>query len=141
MDSSTLFLLVADFVLLLHALFVAFIVVGLLLIFAGKTAQWFWVRNPWFRLIHLLAIAVIVAQSWLNVICPLTTLEMALRSRAGDSTYTGSFIAHWLNSILYYQASPWIFVVAYTVFGTIVVGSWFWVRPRPFTKFTNHRES
>jgi hypothetical protein len=122
----------ADVVLLLHVLFVAFVILGLVLIFVGRSLGWNWVRNPWFRLIHLIAIAVVVLQSWLRVICPLTTLEMELRSRAGDGVYPGSFIAHWLETILYYQAPPWVFMVCYTAFGAMVLTSWFWVRPRQF---------
>ncbi|NOQ89458.1 MAG: DUF2784 family protein, partial [Gammaproteobacteria bacterium] len=60
------------------------------------------------------------------------TIEMALRSRAGDNVYSDSFISHWLESILYYQLQPWVFVVCYTAFGVIVVASWFWIRPRHF---------
>ena len=132
MDSSTIFLLAADAVLFLHVLFVAFIVIGLLLIFAGKAYDWLWVRNPWFRLTHLAAVAVVVVQSWFGVICPLTSVEMALRSRAGDSVYPGSFISHWLENLLYYQLPPWVFVVCYMVLGIMVVTSWFWIRPRRF---------
>jgi len=139
MDSSIFFLLVADAILLLHVLFVAFVVVGLALIFAGRALSWSWVRNPWFRIAHLAAIGVVVVQSWLGVICPLTTWEMALRSRAGDATYSGSFISHWLETILYYQAPAWVFVVCYTALGALVVASWFWVRPRLFTKPPSHR--
>jgi hypothetical protein len=131
-DSSTTYQLAADAVLLLHVLFVVFVVFGLVLIFVGRAFAWPWVRNPWFRLIHLVSIAVVVIQSWLSVICPLTNIEMSFRSRAGDVTYTGSFIAHWLESILYYQAPPWVFVVSYTAFGAVVVASWVWVRPRRF---------
>ena len=131
-DSPTIFLFAADAVLLLHILFVAFVVIGLILIFVGKVRVWSWIRNPWFRLIHLVAITVVVVQSWLGLICPLTTFEMALRSRAGDTIYPGSFISHWLESILYYQVPAWIFVVCYTTFGAAVVASWFWVRPRQF---------
>lgn len=134
MDSSTLFLLASDAILLLHVLFVAFVVIGLVLIFVGKMRVWSWVRNPWFRLAHLLAIAVVVVQSWLGIICPLTTMEMALRSRAGDTVYSGTFISHWLESILYYQAPPWFFIVIYMIFGAMVVVSWFVVSPRRFTK-------
>jgi hypothetical protein len=129
-DSSTTYQLAADAVLLLHVLFVVFVVFGLVLIFMGRAFAWSWVRNPWFRLSHLVAIAVVVIQSWLSVICPLTAIEMTLRSRAGDATYAGSFISHWLESILYYQAPPWVFVVCYSAFGALVVVSWFWVRPR-----------
>ena len=104
----------------------------LILVFAGRAAGWSWVRNPWFRVLHVAAIAVVVIQSWLNVICPLTTFEMSLRSRAGAATYAGSFIAHWLETVLYYQAPAWVFMVCYTAFGALVVASWYWVRPHSF---------
>jgi len=136
-DSSTVSLLVADVILLIHVLFVIFVVFGLLIIFVGNALAWSWVRNPWFRLMHLLAIAVVVVQSWLNIICPLTVIEMDLRTRAGDTTYSASFVSHWLEVILYYQAPPWVFVVCYTAFGAIVVAGWFWVRPHRFTKLKN----
>ncbi len=136
-QSSMFFLLVADAVLVLHLLFVVFVVVGLLLVFAGKARQWSWVRNPWFRVTHLLAIAVVVIQSWLGAVCPLTTFEMTLRFRAGDTIYPGSFVAHWLDALLYYQAPPWVFAACYTLFGAVVFGSWFWVNPRPFKKIAN----
>jgi hypothetical protein len=83
---------------------------------------------------HLLAIGVVVVQSWFGELCPLTEFEMALRSQAGDTVYAGTFISHWLDTILYYQAPDWVFAVCYTAFGLLVIGSWFWVKPRPFTK-------
>jgi hypothetical protein len=129
METSTIALFAADAVLLLHVLFVVFVIAGLLLILAGKVLAWSWVRNWWFRIMHLVAIAVVVLQAWLGVICPLTTLEMALRREAGDATYAGTFISHWLESILYYQAPAWVFAVCYTAFAALVVLSWFWVRP------------
>jgi hypothetical protein len=66
------------------------------------------------------------------MICPLTHVEMALRRRAGDADYPGSFIGHWLEELLYFQAPPWVFVVCYTAFGALVVLSWVLVRPRRF---------
>ncbi|MEH6575693.1 MAG: DUF2784 domain-containing protein [Amphritea sp.] len=134
MDSSTLFPLLADLVLLLHVLFVAFVVFGLVLIFVGNACHWLWVRNPWFRLIHLLTITVVVIQTWLGNLCPLTRLEMMLREQGGDTVYSGTFIAHWLEALLYYQAPGWAFAIVYTVFGAVVIGSWYWVRPRGFFK-------
>jgi len=132
MDLSTFYLMVADAVLVLHVLFVIFIVIGLLLIFAGKVLAWSWVLNPWFRLTHLVAITVVVVQSWFDVICPLTNVEMRLRSLAGDVVYYDSFISHWLGKLLYYQVSPWVFVICYTIFGVIVTVSWFWIHPKKF---------
>lgn len=130
MASDFLFLFAADAMLFGHVAFVLFVVVGLALILIGKPLDWSWVRNPWFRILHLAAIGVVVLQSWLGVICPLTTWEMALRERAGDITYSGAFIAHWLDALLYYQAPMWVFAVCYTLFAAMVVASWFWVRPR-----------
>jgi hypothetical protein len=124
------YLLAADAVLLLHVLFVVFVVAGLVLILAGRLMAWAWVRNWWFRVTHLAAIGVVVLQSWLGVICPLTKLEMALRDRAGDTTYAGGFVSHWLETILYYRAPAWVFAVVYTAFGALVLLSWFWVPPR-----------
>ncbi len=131
MSEELLFLLAADAVLLLHALFVAFVLLGQLLIIVGGWRRWRWVRNRRFRLLHLLAIGIVVIQSWLGRICPLTTWEMALRSRAGDSVYTGSFVVHWVETILYYSLPAWVFVVCYTAFAALVVASWFAVPPRP----------
>jgi len=137
-DSGALYLFVADFILFTHVLFVAFVVFGLVSILAGKALSWSWVRNPWFRLAHLAAIGVVMLQSWLGAICPLTIWEMALRERAGDAVYPGAFVSHWLETILYYRAPEWVFVVCYTFFGALVVASWFWIRPRPFTRGGTH---
>jgi hypothetical protein len=124
------YLLAADAVLLLHVSFVVFVVAGLVLVLAGRLMSWAWVRNWWFRAAHLAAIGIVVLQSWLGVICPLTKLEMALRDRAGDTTYAGGFVSHWLETILYYRAPAWVFAVVYTAFGALVLLSWFWVPPR-----------
>ena len=132
MESQALYSLVADTILVTHVLFVTFVVLGLILIFVGKFLSWLWVRNPWFRIAHLLGISVVVLQSWFGVICPLTIWEIDLRSKAGGTIYEGSFITHWLNELLYYQAPSWVFVACYTTFGGLVLASWFLVRPRAF---------
>ena len=129
MDSQWL-LIFADALLVLHTMLVVFVILGLVATFAGYFLHWQWVRNFWFRLSHLAVIAVVVLQSWLGVLCPLTTWEMALRAKAGEAGYEGSFIQHWLQSILYYSAPEWVFIVAYTVFGALVLASWFLVRPQ-----------
>lgn len=132
MDPRTLYALAADAILVVHAVFVAFVILGLALTLIGKGRGWHWVRNPWFRLAHLAAIAVVVLQAWLGVLCPLTSWEMALRDKAGDAVYRDSFIAHWLHQWLFFQAPAWVFIVLYTLFGGLVALAWLWVRPRPF---------
>ena len=119
----------ADLVLLTHLAYVAFVVLGQALIMVGGLCRWQWVRNAWFRWAHLAAIGVVVAQSWLGIICPLTDWEMALREKAGDPTYEGTFIAHWLHQIMFFNAPPWVFTLGYTLFGLAVVASWWWIRP------------
>lgn len=132
MENQLAYRIAADAMLVFHVSFVAFVVVGLVLILVGGSRSWRWVRNPWFRLLHLLAIGVVVLQSWLGIVCPLTTWEMALREKAGDAVYAGSFIAHWLESILYYRAPAWVFVAVYSTFALLIIISWFGVRPRSF---------
>lgn len=116
--------LLADLVLALHFAVVAFVVGGLVLVFVGNLRRWRWVNHLWFRLAHLAAIAVVVAQSWLGVSCPLTQLEMGLRAKARMSTYSGSFIEHWLQRALYFEAPSWVFVLGYSAFGLLVVATW-----------------
>lgn len=116
--------LLADLVLLLHIVVVLFVVAGLPLIVCGNLAGWRWVNHWWFRLAHLLAIAVVVAESWFGVACPLTTLEAGLRLRAGQAVQAESFIGFWMRRLLYYDLPPWVFVCAYTVFGLLVLLAW-----------------
>ncbi len=129
--------LAADAVLFAHAFFVAFVVGGLALVVIGRVVGWAWIRNPWFRLAHLIAIGIVTLQTWVGMICPLTTLEMALRARAGERTYAGSFVAHWLEDLLYINAPAWMFAVSYTAFALVVVTSWWWATPRPFASRHN----
>ena len=127
--SPTWLLLAADGLLIIHTLFIAFVVFGLVFIIAGLAWQWRWVRNPWFRFMHLGAIGIVVVQSWLGVVCPLTTWENNLRVRAGDVAYAGSFIQHWLHKLIFYQAEAWVFTLVYTAFAALVVLAWYLAPP------------
>lgn len=130
MTRELLFLLLADAILVVHVLFVCFVVFGLVAVYLGYFLNWLWVRNLSFRLLHSLAIGIVVLQSWLGVICPLTIWEMALRKEAGAGTYAGSFIQHWLHQLLFYTAPEWVFMLLYSAFGLLVLASWFLVRPK-----------
>lgn len=124
----------ADLVLAIHVGFAAFVVLGLVAVLLGGLRGWRWVRNPWLRAVHLAAILLVVAEAWGGVACPLTTLETALRDHAGEATYDGTFMAHWLRRLLYHDLPPSVFVTAYTIFGTAVAASWWIVRPRAFIR-------
>ncbi|WP_447528701.1 DUF2784 domain-containing protein [Vreelandella sp. TE19] len=128
--SSSVYLLLADAVLIVHVLFVAFVVGGLLAVYVGRLLGWRWVRNRRFRLVHLGAIGYVAVQAWLGLVCPLTRLEMALRFEANQATYAGAFIQHWLQSLIYYTAPAWVFGLVYSVFGALVLASWWAVPPK-----------
>ena len=123
-SSTTLWQALADAVLCSHVALMAFVVLGLPLVVAGHLRGWRWVNSPWLRLAHLATIAVVAAESWLGIVCPLTTLEMWLRARANAPTYDGSFVEHWLQALLFWNAPPWAFVAAYSAFGLAVAATW-----------------
>ena len=119
-----LYRLAADLILIAHTAFIAFVVIGLLLIWAGYFAGWKWTRGWWFRLAHLLAIAFVVGQSFAGVTCPLTDWENALRVRGGQDPYgDAGFIAHWLHRLIFFSAPTWVFTLCYTLFALLVVGT------------------
>ena len=122
--------LLADLVLALHVALVAFVVGGLVVVIAGNLFGWRWVNALWFRLAHLGAIAVVVAESWLDIVCPLTSLELWLRAQARQGGYTGGFIEHWLQRVLYYDAPAWVFTTVYSLFGLGVLATWWFFPPR-----------
>ena len=120
----------ADVVLTIHFAVVLFVIGGLAAIVIGNIRGWPFVNGWWFRGAHLAAIAVVVAQAWLGIVCPLTTLENALRVKAGGTGYETSFIEHWITRLLYYDAPAWVFTAAYTLFGLAVVAAWWRFPPR-----------
>lgn len=122
--------ILADLVLVGHVLFVTFVVLGFLAILLGAALKWRWVRGYRFRLLHLLAIGVVAVQALVGVICPLTTLEQALRRNATQATYQGTFISHWLQRLIFFDADPWVFTTAYVAFALAVLGTWWWVPPQ-----------
>lgn len=121
----------ADLILALHFAFVLFVVLGFVLIWIGFFARWSFVRNPWFRIAHLAAMGVVVAESVFGVTCPLTTWEAHLRLEAGeDRAYSGSFIQHWLHRVMFFEVPEQTFTIVYISFFVMVVLSLIFVRPR-----------
>ncbi len=118
------FALAADAVLVLHVGIVAFVVGGLLAVVVGNLAGWGVVNRPLFRWLHLSAIMIVAAQAVLGVDCPLTVLEAWLRTRAGLDAHPGSFVAYWLQRVLYYEAPAWVFTIGYVSFAAVVLACW-----------------
>jgi hypothetical protein len=83
--------LLADAVLLVHAAFVAFVVLG-----------GFWVLSrPKLAWVHLPIVAWGAGIELLGGICPLTPLEDHYRRLAGEQGLQGGFIEHYLLAALY----------------------------------------
>jgi hypothetical protein len=81
----------AEAVLLLHLLFIAFVVLGSLLTV--------WRRRVLF--IHLPAAAWGAFVELTGRVCPLTSLENTLLIKAGTAGYSESFVEHYLLRIIY----------------------------------------
>jgi hypothetical protein len=123
--------LAADLVLVMHTAFIAFVLFGLVAVLLGMALRWEWTRNPWFRVAHLAAIAYVVVQAFFGLVCPLTTLENALRVRGGQVAYAeGGFIQFWLHRLIFFQAEPWVFTLCYTLFGLLVAATMWFAPPR-----------
>lgn len=122
--------LLADLILAVHALVVAFVVLGQAAIMSAGVLGWRMVRNIAFRVTHLGLVIYVAVQAWAGVACPLTVWEQSLRRAAGQRTHEVSFVEYWLARLIFYQAPSWVFVVVYTAFAVLVAASWWCWPPR-----------
>ena len=127
---SKVFSVLADAVVTIHALYVSFIVLGLIFILLGRVLGWSWVRNFWFRIVHLTMMGIVVVESLLGITCPLTTWEYSLRKAAAEPIDGGSFIARIAHQSIFVDASPAMFTVIYAAFFGALLMSLVLVPPR-----------
>ena len=119
-------MLLADLVLIIHFLYVLFVVGSLPVIWLGAWLKLSFVRNRWFRCLHLAAILFVVVESFLGVVCPLTAWENSLRQAEMD----GSFIQRWIHEIMFYNVSESLLTVVYVLFAGLVAVTFKWVPPK-----------
>ncbi|HET6778499.1 MAG TPA: DUF2784 domain-containing protein [Gemmatimonadales bacterium] len=81
----------ADLVVLLHFLFVLFVIFGGLLV----------LRWPKLAYLHLPVAVYGVLIEFVGWVCPLTPLEKRLRESAGQQGYEGGFVEHYILPVLY----------------------------------------
>jgi hypothetical protein len=81
----------ADLVLVVHLTFVLFVVLGGLLVLRWPRAAW----------LHVPAAIWGVLIEYTGWICPLTPLENSFRARGGEAGYSGGFIEHYIQPLLY----------------------------------------
>jgi hypothetical protein len=120
----------ADIIALIHLGYVIFVILGFVLIVAGVIFKWQWIRNPWFRFLHLAAIIAVAMEAILGLHCPLTVLEFWLRYPARAVQERASFIGNFIDSILFYEAPAWLFTVAYTGFAVLVIATFIVAPPK-----------
>src|SRR4051794_15914868 len=122
--------LLADLIVAVHTAYVAFVVVGLVLILAGVARGWRWVRNPWFRVAHHAAIIIVAGEALAGVPCPLTVWENQLRQWGGQTVSNGTFIGDLLHNLIFLDAPSWAFTVAHVAFAVAVVLTFVLIPPR-----------
>ena len=112
--------LLADTVVVIHALFIVFTVLGGLLV----------LRWPKLMLLHLPAAAWgVIVQVVVGGRCPLTPLEWHFRERGGEAGYHDSFIDHYITNLIYVDNPPdwlhpvlgvFVLTVNLTVYGILI---------------------
>jgi len=122
--------ILADLVVAVHVVYVSTVVVGMLLILLGGVLRWQWVRNFWFRMLHLLLIAIVVFEALLGITCPLTNWEYDLREKAGQTVENGSFIGRILHDMIFTDVSPTILTICYCLFGLLVFLALWFIPPK-----------
>lgn len=112
-----LYRILADAVVFIHFLWILFLVFGALLGRKSKTV----------KVVHVSGLAFAFIIEILNWYCPLTHIEVWLRSRHDPSlTYTGSFIVHYLENIIYIEL-PRYLIGLLTIF-LCGFNAWFYIR-------------
>jgi hypothetical protein len=116
----------ADLLLVLHFAIVVYIAGGLILTWVGAAFGWRWVRNPWFRYLHLGAIGFVALEALIGMTCPLTAWEDALRGGGGAQ----SFVGRWVRTFLYYRAPEWVFTLLYVAWAAATLATLRLVPPK-----------
>jgi hypothetical protein len=117
----------ADVVAWVHLAFVAFVVVGLVVILTGAVFRWAWVRHSWFRTVHLGAIGFVAVRCWFGIRCPLTVLEARLRAGAPPA---GGGALHLAHAGVFRGAAPMPFAIGTTLFFAAVLLAYVCYGPR-----------
>ena len=122
-------LLLADIIAIIHLGYVIYVILGFILIVVGIILRWKWIGNLPFRITHLLAIGGVACEALLGVNCPLTVLEFKLRYGIPPSERRVSFVGTIVDSMLYYDAPPWLFTIIYVGFALLVAVTFVMVPP------------
>lgn len=122
--------LLADLIVIIHFLYVTFAVGGQVMIMVGWAGKWQFIRQPGFRITHLIAVGFVGLEAVIGMICPLTDWEYSLRQMAGQSVDRDiSFIARLVRMIIFYDFPSWVFTFIHISFGILVIATFIVVPP------------
>jgi hypothetical protein len=126
----------ADLVVFVHVLYVAYVVLGQVAILIAGTFRRQWGRNPWFRFTHLAAILVVVGEEIAGVRCPLTVWEERLREMGGQVVTAGqTFVGRLMHDLLFLDnVSQQTVEVMHFAFGALILESLLLYPPRWFRR-------
>ena len=122
--------LLANIVTIVHLAYFVFVVGGFVAIVVGSARRPNWVFNPWFRIVHLLSIVVVIAENISGWNCPLNVLEGSLRSPATPGTEATSGFGYVLDQLLHHTISERMLDVLYWTLGMESLLLLFFVPPR-----------
>jgi heme A synthase len=92
--------------------------------------RWQWIRNPWFRWTHLLAIVLVALEALWGIDCPLTVWEGELRRLAGQEVANDTFVGRCLDALIFYEAPSWFLNTLHVGFALLVLGTLVLIPPR-----------
>ena len=118
----------ADLVAGIHVAYVLAVVLGLVLILAGRLWGWRWVANRWFRCFHSALIAGVVVRAMIWAECPLTWWERDLRTLARQQGFEASAVGEFLHDLVHPDLPLWVFPATYVIVGLLILGT-FWIVP------------
>ena len=102
-------ILFSEIVLLFHFCIFLFMVLSFFLIPLGYYQKWEWVKNKYYRLIHLVVMGIIFIETILGFMCPLTILENFLR----NDIEINNIITQIIHQIMYWDLPSYQFIILY----------------------------
>ncbi len=112
----------ADFVIFVHFLWIAFVILGF--------PVFLYLNQPRWRIFHLIALLAMIVMQVTHTICPLTYLEVYLKLKGeSGSVYPGQFMIDTIEKLIYVEDLTLEKITYVTIIFLIVVLLSFWFRP------------
>ena len=115
----------SEIVLLFHFCIFLFIITSFIFIPLGYHKKWKWVKNKYYRLIHLVLMGIIFIETILGFMCPLTILENFLR----NDIKINNKITQIIHQIMYWDLPTYQFIILYLLSLLYLIFLWFFFKP------------